>query len=410
MSEPSAAPPAWRVPFVQPDLPSADALTDRLREVLEAGQLTKGPHLAALEAEAAAITRTAHVVGVSSCTLGLALVLRALEPLRRRAADCAGAGTCGMFRHGRAAAGPRDEVILPSFTFLAAPAAVVWAGLRPVFVDVRPDDFTVAPELVAAAITDRTAAILAFHTFGCPCDVPALEAIAARAGVPLVVDAAHGLGSARDGRQVGAGGLAEVFSLSPTKLVVAGEGGLVTTSCACLDALLRDAREYGNDGRYGSLHPGLNGRLPELSAVLGRASLARLDEVAARRAAAAAAYRSGLGGLPGIGLQHVPATLSSSWKDLVVAIDPAVWPCGRDGLRRRLADRGIDTRAYYAPTCHRMEAYARYVTPDSRLPVSERLAETLVALPMGVHVTPAVARDVAAAIRDILHDSLMAAD
>jgi dTDP-4-amino-4,6-dideoxygalactose transaminase len=402
MNPPSATPQAWRVPFVQPDLPSAASLSDRLRAVLDAGQLTKGPHLDALEAEAAGVTGSTHVVGVSSCTLGLALVLRALEPLRHRAATCPRAGDCGMFPPRSGAGGLRDEVILPSFTFLAAPAAVVWAGLRPVFVDVRPDDFTVAPELVAAAVTERTAAILACHTFGCPCDVPALEAIATRAGVPLVIDAAHGLGSARDGRQVGAGGLAEVFSLSPTKLVVAGEGGLVTTSCACLDALLRDAREYGNDGRYGSLHPGLNARLPELSAALARASLERLDEVASRRAAAAAAYRSQLEGLPGIGLQHIPETVRSSWKDLVVAIDPAVWLGGRDGLRRRLADRGIDTRAYYSPTCHRMEAYARYVAPGSRLPVSERLAETLVALPMGVHVTPAVARDVAAVVRDLL--------
>jgi dTDP-4-amino-4,6-dideoxygalactose transaminase len=401
MSEPSAAPSGWRVPFVQPDLPSVATLTDRLASVLDAGQLTKGPHLAALEAEAATVTGAAHAVGVSSCTLGLALVLRSLEPLRRRAADCPGAGACGMFLHG-GGAGPRDEVILPSFTFLAAPAAIVWAGLRPVFVDSRPDDFTVAPELVAAAVTDRTAAILACHTFGCPCDVPALEGIAARAGVPLVIDAAHGLGSERDGRQVGAGGLAEVFSLSPTKLVVAGEGGLVTTSCACLDALLREAREYGNDGRYGSLHPGLNARLPELSAALARASLARLAEVAARRASAVAAYRAGLEGLPGIGMQRIPAATRSSWKDFVVAIDPAVWPGGRDRLRRHLADRGIDTRAYYSPTCHRMEAYVRYVAPDSRLPVSERLAETLMALPLGVHVTPAVARDVAAEIRDLL--------
>jgi dTDP-4-amino-4,6-dideoxygalactose transaminase len=402
MSEPSATPPAWRVPFVQPDLPSTAALVGRLRAVLDAGQLTKGPHLAALEAEAATVTGAAHVVGVSSCTLGLALVLRGLEPLRRRAAVCPGAGACGMFRQRSAPAGPRDEVILPSFTFLAAPAAVVWAGLRPVFVDVRPDDFTVAPELVAEAVTDRTAAILACHTFGCPCDVPALEAIAARAGVPLVIDAAHGLGSAREDRQVGAGGLAEVFSLSPTKLVVAGEGGLVTTSCACLDALLRDAREYGNDGHYGSIHPGLNARLPELSAALARASLERLDEVAARRAAAVAAYRSGLEGLPGIGMQRIPAAARSSWKDFVVAIDPAFWPGGRDRLRRRLAERGIDTRAYYSPTCHRLEAYARYVAPNCRLPVSERLAETLMALPLGVHVNPAVARDIAAEIRDLL--------
>jgi len=366
---------AWRVPFVRPDVPAYAEVGEAIERAVTSGMLTKGPELAALEAEAAAVLGVRHVVGVSSCTLGVALVLKAL------------------------AAPAAPEIILPSFNFLAAPGAVVWAGFTPVFVEVDPHTFTIDPAAAAAAVTNRTAAIMACHTFGCPCDMPALEGVAARAGVPLLVDAAHGLGTELHGRQVGAGGLAQIFSLSPTKLVVAGEGGLVATDDAALAEAVRIAREYGNDGHYGCAVPGLNGRLPEISAILARASLARLPEVAARRRAAAAAYAAELADLPGISVQRIPAGAVSSWKDFVITIDAGQCGESRDQVRRRLADAGVDTRAYYDPACHQMEAFRRYVSRGESLPITERLAATALALPLGAHVTPEVARSVAQVIR-----------
>jgi dTDP-4-amino-4,6-dideoxygalactose transaminase len=362
----------WLVPFVRPDVPAYAEVSTAIERAVSSGMLTKGPELATLEAEAAAVLGVRHVVGVSSCTVGVAIVLKALEP----------------------PAG-RTEIILPSFNFLAAPGAVVWAGFTPVFIEVDPHSFTIDPAAAAAAVTGRTAAIMACHTFGCPCDMSALEAVAAEAGVPLLVDAAHGLGTQVQGRQVGAGGLAQIFSLSPTKLVVAGEGGLVATDDASLAEAVRIAREYGNDGQYGCAVPGLNGRLPEISAILARASLARLPEVAARRRAAAEAYIAALADLPGIGLQRIPPGATSSWKDFVITVDAERFGASRDAVRRRLADAGIDTRAYYDPACHQMEAFRRSVRPGQSLPISDRLAATALALPLGVHVTPDVARSVA---------------
>ncbi|MFM7108341.1 MAG: DegT/DnrJ/EryC1/StrS family aminotransferase [Planctomycetaceae bacterium] len=404
MSRPAtlAAPPGgWRVPLVRPDLPAYADVAGEIEAAVADGMLTKGPALARLEAAAAAHLGVRHVVGVANCTVGLALVLRSLAAVRAQAAaGCTAPATCPLPAAGRrpAAAGAA-EVIVPSFIFLAAPAAIEWAGLEPVFVDVDPATFTVDPAAVAAAVTPRTAAILACHTFGCPCDVAALERISVATGVPVVIDAAHGLGSSVAGKPVGAGGLAQVFSLSPTKLVVAGEGGLVATSCDCLAAALRVAREYGNDGGYGCAAPGLNARLAEIPAILARASLARLDAVAARRRAAAEAYRAALADVPGISFQSIPAGAESSWKDFVVAVDPSRCAVDRDGLRARLADRGIETRAYYAPAAHQMEAFRGRLRPGQRFPVTERLAATLVALPMGAHVTPDVARTVADEIR-----------
>ena len=373
----------WRVPFVRPALPDTEDLLVDFRRIVDSGQVTKGPELAAFEAEARVLTGAKDVVAVSSCSVGLALGLQAWRALHPDAAD-------------------RTEVIVPSFTFLAAPAAIVWAGFQPVFVDCDPATWTVAPDAVATAIGPRTAAILACHTFGCPCDLAALEALASRADVPLMVDAAHALGTKLGGVQVGAQGFAQIFSLSATKLVVAGEGGLVATSSPAFAALLRQLREYGNDGHYGCSVPGLNGRMPELSAALGRASLARLDRVREARDAAATAYRDLLADQPGIELQQIPADAESSWKDFSITIDPALAGIDRDSLRRGLANRGIDTRSYYSPACHRMAAFVQHHQSRPPLPVTDRLAATSLSLPMGGHVSPDVAGDVARALLSLL--------
>ena len=220
-----------------------------------------------------------------------------------------------------------------------------------------------------------------------------------------MVDAAHGLGTRLGDRQVGGEGLAQVFSLSPTKLVVAGEGGLVATSSPAFATLLRRLREYGNDGDYDCSVAGLNGRLPELSAALGRASLARLPEVLARRQAAADVYLDMLRGTPGLGFQSIPSLATASWKDFSITIAPDDFGASRDAVRARLADAGIDSRAYYSPPCHEMAAYGGYPSASRPLPVSRRLAATSLSLPMGGHITPDVAHSIATDILAIVEDA-----
>lgn len=380
---PSGTAPAacrYKVPFVRPDLPAFDDVEPVFRRVFASGILTKGPELARLEAAARRLTGADDVVAVSSCTVGLALGLAALRHMQGDPS--------------------RREVILPSFTFLAGPGAVTWAGFEPVFVEVDAATWTISPADVAAAITPHTAAILACHTFGNPCDLAGLTRLAAEADVPLMVDAAHALGSLAGGRQVGGEGFAQVFSMSPTKLAVAGEGGLVATSSASFAALLRELREYGNDGAYGCTLPGLNGRLPELSAALGHASLERLPEACRRRQAAAEAYLDVLRGASGIGFQTIAPGGTTSWKDFSITIDPPLFGVDRDAIRRHLALRGIDSRAYYSPPCHRMAGFERYHLHGPTLPVTDSLSARSLSLPMGAHVTPDVARMVANEVLD----------
>mgnify|MGYP003335710933 CR=1 FL=1 len=405
--DPAAA--GIRVPFVRPALPPWEAFGPAAAEILASGRLTKGPCVERLEQAIAARLGVRHAVAVSSCTIGLMLVYKGLDLAagscrsRRGATERCAVGTLeplsrfGTVRSG-ARSEPLGEVVIPSFTFLAGPAAILWNNLRPVFVDVDPRSTNVTVQSVAAAITPRTVAISACHNFGNPCDIAALAALAEEHGLPLIVDAAHGFGASLHGRPVGAGATAQVFSLSPTKLLVAGEGGIVATDCDCLAHFIRLGREYGNDGSYDALFAGVNGRMPELSAAMALASLVKLDEVADRRRQIAARYRRELEQLPGIGFVEPAAGALSSFKDFSITIDPARFGMTRDSVRRSLAFRGIETRTYYDPPCHRQTAFEHFHDRARPLPATELLSARSLSLPIGAHVDEAVADEVCEAV------------
>jgi dTDP-4-amino-4,6-dideoxygalactose transaminase len=395
----------FRVPFVRPCLPSFGEIEPAVADILARGRLTKGPYVERLEAAIAAHLGVRHAVAVSSCTVGLMLVYRALDLAagscrvrRTGGAACAVGGMEPLSRFSVVRSGsrvePLGEVIIPSFTFLAGPAAILWNNLRPVFVDVDEATTNVTMQAVVAAITPRTVAISACHNFGNPCDVAALSSVAAEHGLPLVIDAAHGFGATMHGRPVGAGATAQVFSLSPTKLLVAGEGGMVATDCDCLAHFVRLGREYGNDGSYDALFPGVNGRMPEMSAALALASLGRLGDVAARRRQIALAYRRELESLPGVSFVESMPGAASSHKDFSITIDPSRFGMTRDSVRRALAARGIETRSYYDPPCHRQTAFERFHDRSRPLHVTEHLSARSLSLPIGAHVDEGVVAEV----------------
>ncbi|ANZ40516.1 DegT/DnrJ/EryC1/StrS aminotransferase [Lentzea guizhouensis] len=352
---------------------SADArLHADLAEIVASGSLTNGRHVSAFEREAAAFLGVEHAVATSSCTSGLMLVLRCL--------------------------GLRGEVVLPSFTFMASAHAVAWNGLAPVFVDIDPDTFTLDPAAVAAAMGERTAAIMAVHTFGAPCDMEALSALASSRGVPLVADAAHGFGGAYpDSTMIGSKGLAEVFSLSPTKLLTAGEGGLVTTDDDELARELRIGREYANPGDYDSRFAGLSARLPEMSAALARHNLPHVPARVIRRRELAERYLKGLAGVGGVGFQRIPGRSRSTYKDFCVTIDEQAFGVDRDGLVKALHSENISTRTYFDPPVHRQRAYRS----DAVLPRTDSLASRIVALPLSSHLDDESVDEVCSAIRRV---------
>jgi dTDP-4-amino-4,6-dideoxygalactose transaminase len=238
--------------------------------------------------------------------------------------------------------------------------------------------------------------------YGHPAEVEAIDAMASARGIPVVYDAAHALGSSRAGRAVGGFGTAEVFSLSPTKVVVAGEGGLVTTHDEALADAIRLGRDYGNPGDYDCRFPGLNARMSELHAAVALASLADVDAHVDRRHELVARFESAVAEVPGLRAVHPAAGDRSTYKDLTLVLDDA-FELSAPELQRALSAEGIDSRRYYAPPIHRQAAYAGRWARARELPATDRLAGAVLSPPLWSHLPEAAVDDMAAAIVRI-HD------
>lgn len=361
------------LPFARPSIEDPQRILQLIGGSLDTGVLTNGPLVAELEERVAERCGVRHCVAVSSCTTGLMLTVQAVG----------GSGPVGV----------------PSFTFSATAHAVAWNS-RPVrFLDCDPETWLVGPQQVP----DDIGMVLATHVSGVPCDVSGLEQRCRDIGVPLLFDAAHGAGSSvlLDGAKIPLGrfGDAEVFSLTPTKVLSGAEGGLVTTDDDELAAAIRLARDYANPGDYDTRFAGLNGRLSELHAAPILVGLDHLDDRVARRTAIAEQYRSRLADIPGVGFQHVPGNVSSSYKDFIITIDALQFGCRRDLVVAALSSEGVPTRPYYAPPVHRQKAYRDVTTPP--LPVTDRLAAEVIALPIWSEMTSDQVSGVAHALERI---------
>jgi dTDP-4-amino-4,6-dideoxygalactose transaminase len=341
------------VPFVRPAAPELSRVTEIVGDSWSRGALTNGPLVAELERRAAEYLQVPHVVAVSSCTTGLMLALRALE-----------------------VTGP---VVMPSFTFSASAHAVAWNGATPRFAECDPLTFQIALDEPNTRL-DGAAAVLATHVFGAPCSPKEIEDLARVVGIPLVFDAAHAFGALHAGVPVGGFGDAEVFSLTPTKPLVAGEGGLVATTREDVAYRVRIGRDYANPGDYDTQFVGLNGRMSELHAATALASLEGFDANQSRRFEIVERYRAGLAEIPGVRVQAVAAADRSTWKDFTIAIDAATYGVDRDALRRVLAAEGVDTRSYFDPPVHRQSAYRTVAT--ATLPVTDAVSQSVVSLPV----------------------------
>ena len=348
------------LPLVRPTIPDVPGLARRIEDILASGMLTNGRTVRELEERASELLDVPHVIALSSCTAGLMLTLQAL-----------------------AAPGP---VVLPSFTFAASAHAVHWTGSTPVFAEIRRDDLTLDPDDAAAQVQRSGAtAMTATHIYGTPCQVERLQAVADAAGIPLVYDAAHALGSRRQGRPVGGFGAAEVFSMSPTKVTTAGEGGLVATRDADLAARLRIARDYGNPGDYDCLFPGLNARMSELHAAVALAGIPTVGERVAFRNELVRAFRAAVADVPGLSFPTLDDGDVSTFKDLTLVLDPEVFGLTNVELAGALKAEGIDSRRYYAPPIHRQQAYAHLAHRD--LPVTDEMAARVLTPPLYSHMT-----------------------
>src|SRR3984893_11753307 len=323
-----------RFRFIRPTLPPLDTVIGNYRAAYEDGLITNANVVGKFEAAVAERLQVKHAVAVSSCTSGMMMTLRAL--------------------------GVTGEVIIPSFTFFATGHAARWNGLTPVFADCLPDTWNVDPADVERKITERTTALLIVHLYGNPANVDALTKIAQRHNLKLVFDGAHAFGSMYRGRPIGQFGDAEAFSLSPTKLLVAGGGGLVTTNDATLAKALRGMRNYGDTGSYDPEWLGMNARMSEFNAALALAGLPDIDERVRRRNQIARMYTDQLSSLHGLRFQCVHPSDVNTYKDYSIHVTPSQFGMTRDELAEGLLAENIETKKYFYPPMHMQKLYKSF--------------------------------------------------
>jgi dTDP-4-amino-4,6-dideoxygalactose transaminase len=344
--------PSNPIPITRPHLPPIERFGEIVADVFATRMLSNfAKYTQLLEERAATVLDHPTPQCVSSCDIGLVLAWRALE--------------C-----------PPGEVIVPSFTFCSTVNALSWNGLVPVFADVDPETYCLDPEDVRRRITPRTVGIEAVHTFGLPANIAELEGLASEYGLKLVFDAAHGLGGQYQGRALGGFGDASVFSLSGTKLLTGGEGGLATFRDPDDAERFNSLRAYGFKNDYNCRYIGLNGKLSELNAALGWLSLDLLDEVLTRRHAQVERYRRALQDCPDLAWQAVPLGGVHGYKDLAVRFRTKEQ---RAAAEADLTAAGIMTKRYFFPA-HRMEVYRSYA--HGALRVTEELFERLLCIPL----------------------------
>jgi perosamine synthetase len=328
-------------------------------EVLRSGQLSLGPRVAEFERLFAEIVGSPHACAVSSGTAGLHLALRAVG------------------------VGDGDEVVTSPLSFVASANAALYERARPVFADIDPVTLNLDPAAAAAAVTERTRALLPVHIFGYPADMPAFEEIAARHGLGVVEDACEALGALHaDGTPVGGRGSPAVFGFYANKQLTTGEGGMVTLGDGALKARVDSERNQGRAPDMGWLDHdrlGFNYRLSDIACALGIAQLGRLEEMLSKRAHVASLYREALGEIEGLDLPcEDRGQERRGWFVFVVQIPRGV---DRDDTVRRLARVGIQSKPYL-PAIHLMSFYReRFGHREGEFPVCEDVAARSLALP-----------------------------
>ena len=313
-----------------------------------------GPHARRFEGTAAAYTGLPHVRAVANCDIGLTLAVRAL----------------GLPRGAR--------VVVPSLTFPSTLHALIWNGLEPRFADVDPDTWCLTAESAAPAVDADTEAIVATHSFMSACDVHGLERLAGESEALLMFDAAQAFATWVGERHIGSFGHASVFSFSPTKIATCGEGGLAAFSDPAAAQRFETLRSYGSaDGEL----VGLNGRMSELHAALGCLTVDAVEDEVAARLRLVERYREQLASLPDVRVQAVADDVRPTPTLLVADLGAA-----RERVEAALADDGVETRRYFTPL-HTRPGFSGVAAAP--LPVTERLGEGLLALPLHRHLAEA---------------------
>lgn len=348
----------------RPNLGDRKRLLERLNDMLDRRWLSNnGPYVQEFEQRVADMVGVKHCIAMCNGTVALEIAIRSLEL--------------------------KGEVIVPSFTFVATAHALQWQEITPVFCDVDPKTHTLDPNCIEKMITPRTSGIIGVHLWGRPCNIDALEEIAAAHNLKLLFDAAHGFGCSHKGRMVGSFGNAEVFSFHPTKFFNTCEGGAIVTNDDALAEKIHLMKNFGFAGYDNVIYVGTNGKMNEFSALMGLTNLESLDTFIGVNRDNYASYSYGLRDLPGVKLINYDYREKCNYQYILLEIDEAVTQVSRDQLVDILSKENVLARRYFYPGCHKMEPYRSYFPQAGLvLPVTEMLVKRVISLPNGTAVGP----------------------
>lgn len=293
--------------------------------------------------------------------------------------------------------GLQGEVITTPYTFVATANAIVWNGLAPVFVDVDPDTCNIHPDSIEAAITPETSAILAVHCYGTPCDVEAIEAIAARHDLKVIYDAAHAFGvRCHCGQSVLTHGDLSVLSFHATKVFNTFEGGAIVCHTAEMKARIDQLKNFGFESERSISVAGLNGKMSEVQAAMGLLQLQHVEGYISQRAGVAALYRTSLSGLPGLRmLEGTSLAANNSYFPVFFASADL-----REAVRMALLEQGVTPRRYFWPLVTEFEAFASL--RHHGLLQAQQLADTVLCLPMYPELEPTDIQRITGVISNVI--------
>ncbi|PYS70515.1 MAG: dTDP-4-dehydro-6-deoxyglucose aminotransferase [Acidobacteria bacterium] len=347
----------------RPNIGDQEKFQARVADILERRWLTNGgPYLEKFEEQIAALAGVKHCIAMCNGTVALEIAIRAL--------------------------GMTDEVIVPSFTFIATAHALQWQEITPVFCDVDPNTHSLDPVKLEQLITPRTTGIIGVHVWGRPCEVEALSEIAKRHQLKLLFDAAHAFCCSHKGQMIGGFGDAEVFSFHATKFINSLEGGAVVTNDTKLAEKIQLMRNFGFTGYDKTEYIGTNGKLDEVSAAMGLTNLESMEEFVDINRRNYKQYQHELSGVKGLSIFEFDESEQCNFQYVVLDVEESETVVNREQLLEILHGENILVRRYF-PGCHRMEPYSsRFPQAGLVLPETERLSQRVLCLPTGTAIGP----------------------
>ncbi len=337
-------------------------------KVLDSGILTnkegKGPMVSEFEKKFAAYVKVKHAIAMNSGTAALHAALLALD-----------------LKHD-------EEVIIPSFTFIATASMILHVGAKPVFVDIDPDIYTISPHEVKKVLTSKTKAIIPVHLYGHPADLDPLKEFAADQNLVIIEDACQAHGATYKRQQVGSIGDLACFSFYPSKNMTTGEGGMLTTNDDEIAEKIRMIINHGEKGAYQTVRLGHNFRMPEISAAIGSVQIDKLPQFLARRRKNVQQLSTLIGQNPYIQLPIVKDWATHSWYLFTIRIPQNPGNLSRDAFIEKMRAAGIGTAVYYKPPLHLIPYFKKLFNfQGGEFPETEKATREVVSLPVHPGVT-----------------------